>query len=406
MAPSESPTPSSTHHPLLHRELPDVVAPIDRGKIRIFENPAAIPRAYLVPAVKLRRRRRRQRSDRSPTLRSEPTPRSDRRRGAAVRERSGRERGRRQRDDQLVRAGTGDDHDVVERARLLAVTDAFAPGWVATVDRTRRASMARELPVPRCGAPGGVARGHVHLPGPGLSGGTIAAFCALVVLAGVPIATRSDSRRRRKASDASLISDHGAGGRRTPHCPQPSIVVHLRGALRLGSEEGGGQPGEARRVLRRSLEGFRRSARGLLSGCVADDQFIFIGHSRRAVCSTSCTRSPRDAIRIISARKATKHDENALRETRLTRSTARADFSRFAAGATQSPSRARTSRVVPRFWRFRETPQLATDSMMLRRGHPGKGDRNVHDRRPVGCVCPRRSGRSSSGPLRQGGCGG
>ncbi len=189
VAPVGKPNPIVDASPAPYRELPDVVAPIDRGKIRIFENPEAIPRAYLVPAVKPA-------ADDDAALRSIADPAFEPTREVIAAE--------------APPFANDSDANVVgdsatissyepERvtittsssgARALVVTDAFAPGWVATVD-------GRDVPVWRANylfrgvaLPAGSHEVTFTYRAPGYRGGMIAAFCALVVLAGVPIATR------------------------------------------------------------------------------------------------------------------------------------------------------------------------------------------------------------------------
>jgi hypothetical protein len=118
---------------------------------------------------------------------------------------------------------------------------------------------------------------------------------------------------------------------------------------------------------------------------------MLIGYSRqrRLLYVVHAEVTP-EAIRIISARKATRHEKRATRTTDPLDGPV--DFTRFGpvrrnafagAGEPGGPS-------LLALW---EMPQLATGAVLLRRGHPGKGKRRttvlrqcLHERRHTGAL--------------------
>ncbi|MBX3024106.1 BrnT family toxin [bacterium] len=78
----------------------------------------------------------------------------------------------------------------------------------------------------------------------------------------------------------------------------------------MGSQEGDGKSPQARRLVRGGRVGIRRRARRLLPRHAARRPLLLIGYSRRErLLYVVHAEVQLDVIRIISARKATRHEQ-------------------------------------------------------------------------------------------------
>jgi hypothetical protein len=183
-----------------YKPLPRVVAPADGRDLRVLENPAALPRAYVVTSIRHAR-------DDNEAMALMKDPEVDLERevvGIAA--------------DQLESGGRGalraasitsyEPERVVITAQsdgvgVLVLTDTYAPGWEATVDgeqvRVWRANyLFRGVTVP----PGKHEVVFTYVA-PGYRFGATASAMAIAVLGGTPVALWLTRRRRRL--------DHGPG---------------------------------------------------------------------------------------------------------------------------------------------------------------------------------------------------
>jgi Ribonuclease toxin, BrnT, of type II toxin-antitoxin system len=92
--------------------------------------------------------------------------------------------------------------------------------------------------------------------------------------------------------------------------------------LRVGPEEGRGEPSEARRFVRRGVAGFRRSIGPHLLARIFDDpdhsetepRELIVGHCTRQRLLVVSFLQRGDRIRILSARKATRQERKDYEE--------------------------------------------------------------------------------------------
>lgn len=83
----------------------------------------------------------------------------------------------------------------------------------------------------------------------------------------------------------------------------------------MGTEEGRGQPREARRLVRRALTGFFDGDTLVIDDpdhSLDEERFVLLGLSSkvRVVTVVHCPRGEDDIIRIISARRATPGEQS------------------------------------------------------------------------------------------------